>query len=259
MLNILITIALALLISILSFKAKFLTPGGSVAQFSLALLIFGLGGIKWSVPIITFFLLSSILSKFRKNKNEKVDIYFEKSGQRDHWQVLANGGIAGLIVTINYFYTSELFYLIYVSCISAVCADTWATEIGTLRKRNTYNILNFNSVEQGKSGGISVSGTAGAILGAFIIPLSAVSFMDKKWIFPVAASGLLASLIDSILGASIQAQYFCSICGKITEHEIHCEKKASLKSGFQRINNDAVNFICSCAGGIIIVVFKICL
>jgi uncharacterized protein (TIGR00297 family) len=262
MLHLLITLIIALIISVISLKAKFLTRDGTVAQFILAVLLFGLGGVKWSVPIVTFFFLSSILSQIRKNKNSEVEKYFEKTGQRDHWQVLANGGIGGVLVIINYISSSELLYLIYVSSVAAVCADTWATEIGTMRREKTYSILNLKPVEQGRSGGISVAGITGSVFGAFIIPVSSVSFLGENyfyWIFAVMVSGFIGSLADSLLGASIQAQFYCGVCGKITEHKTHCDKPALLKKGFYGVNNDVVNFICSCAGGIFIVVLKICL
>lgn len=121
----------ASIIAFLSVKARFLTVGGAIAAFILAGLIFGLGGIKWSVPILTFFILSSILSKLRKKRNVEVEIFFEKSGVRDHYQVIANGGLGGVLVILYAIYPNELFYLIYLATLSAVCADTWATEIGT--------------------------------------------------------------------------------------------------------------------------------
>jgi uncharacterized protein (TIGR00297 family) len=262
MLYILIVIVISFIISAISLKVKFLTFGGCIAQFVLAVLILGLGGIKWTVPIVTFFFLSSILSKIRSRKNKDVEKYFEKPGRRDQWQVIANGGIGGVLVVINYFFYSELLYLIYVSSLAAVCADTWATEIGTLKKARTFNILNFEPVEQGVSGGISAIGTMGSVLGAFIIPVSSVSFISGNYFYSVlmvAISGILGSLTDSLLGASIQAQYLCIICGKITEHKIHCDKTATINKGFRWINNDVVNFISACAGGIFIVFFKICL
>jgi uncharacterized protein (TIGR00297 family) len=256
MLHFLITIIISLIISLISFKAKFLNTGGCIAQFILADLIFGFGGIKWSIPIVTFFFLSSILSHIRKNKNIEVEKYFEKTGRRDHWQVIANGGIGGILVVLNFYYNSELLFLVYVSCISAVCADTWATEIGTLKKVKTVNILNFKTVEQGSSGGISLTGMAGTLLSAFIIPVTSVCFIGENkfyWVFLITIAGLLGSLTDSILGASIQAQYFCNNCGKVTEHKYHCSSKTLLKKGFYRVNNDVVNFITSCAGGIYLI------
>jgi len=256
MLHLVITIFFAIFISVISLKAKFLTNGGIIAQFILALLLFGLGGVKWSVPIVTFFILSSILSKIRKSKNAEVEKYFEKTGQRDQWQVLANGGLAGVLVTIHWIFQSELLYLIYVSSIAAVCSDTWATEIGTMKKAKTISIRNFKPVEQGKSGGISAPGILGSVLGAFIIAVSSVSFMGRNYfylIMAVSISGIIGSLTDSIFGDAVQAQFYCGICGKITEHRFHCNRPAELKNGFAGFNNDAVNFICSCTGGIFIV------
>jgi len=122
---------IAAIIAYLSYKVKFLTGGGAVATFILALLIFGLGGFKWALPILTFFILSSILSKMRKKKNSDVELYFEKSGRRDQFQVLANGGIGGVLVILNSVDPQRIYYLLYLSSLASACADTWATEIGT--------------------------------------------------------------------------------------------------------------------------------
>ena len=106
--TVLIGILFAALIAGISFRVKFLTRSGSIATFILASFIFGLGGIKWSVPILTFFILSSILSKLRKKRNESVEIYFEKSGVRDYLQVIANGGLGGILVIINTINPNEI-------------------------------------------------------------------------------------------------------------------------------------------------------
>jgi uncharacterized protein (TIGR00297 family) len=185
--------------------------------------------------------------------------HFEKSGTRDHMQVIANGGLGGLLVILNLIYPSELFYFVYVSSMAAVCADTWATEIGTLRKTKTYNILNFKPVEQGVSGGISVIGTLGGLAGALIIALSAlawVKFNLINYFLFVVLAGMIGSIFDSFLGATIQAQYECKICGKITEKIIHCNKDTVHIKGFNWLNNDFVNLFAGISGGISILFFK---
>ncbi len=260
--KLLIALILAFIIAIISLRFKFLTKGGSVAQFILATIIFGLGGLKWSVPIIVFFFLSSILSRARNKKNKNVEIYFEKSDQRDQFQVLVNGGLGGLLVLLAQVMHVELLYYIYVSSLASVCADTWATEIGTLRETKTINILNFKTVEQGSSGGISLNGILGALLGAFIIPLSSLIWIglnNFNYVLIITVSGFGGSIVDSILGASVQAQFYCSVCGKITERKIHCLKKTSQAKGIFWINNDVVNFAASLAGGFFFVLFRICL
>ncbi len=247
-------IIIAGIVVIISYRVKFLTLNGSIATFILASLIFGLGGLKWSIPIMAFFILSSILSKIRKNKNSKVELFFEKSGTRDYLQVAANGGLGGFLIILYAFQPNEIWYLIYIATLAAVCADTWATEIGTYNKRNTYSILNFKPAEQGVSGGISLVGTLGAVLGAFIIALSGVFWVQFNiyyYLLIIVFAGVFGSFFDSYLGATVQAQYTCVNCGKITERLTHCGSKTKLNSGFEWLNNDFVNLFSGIAGGII--------
>lgn len=254
-----IGLSFALLVVIVSYRLRFLTFDGAIATLLLAFFIFGIGGLKWSIPMLTFFIFSSLLSKLRKNKNQEVESYFEKSGTRDFWQVLANGGLCGLIIILYSLSQSEVYYLIYLSVLASVCADTWATEFGTWNKTATYNILNFQPIEQGKSGGISVNGIVGALSGSLIIAISGFSWSSINLIlfFPlVIFSGLFGSIIDSFLGASIQSQHSCKVCEKITEKKIHCGEVTSHSSGFLWVNNDLVNFFAGLAGALFIITFN---
>ncbi len=246
-------IAAASAISIFSVLTKMLTPDGAAAQLVIGAFIFGLGGWKWTVPILTFFLLSSILSKIRKRKNPEAENFFEKSGVRDKWQVLANGGTAAVLMIVYKFLGPELLYTVYVSSIAAVCADTWGTEIGTLRKNKTYSILKMKEVEPGSQGGISAAGSAGTLLGAFIIALSSLHWIDAEKliiIIIITAAGLAGSIADSLLGESVQAQFICGVCGKITERKNHCGDKTLLSGGVKWISNDTVNFITGITGAL---------
>ena len=259
LLNFTVGIALAGIVACVSFKLKFLTADGSAATFLLAGFIFGFGGWKWSVPIMTFFILSSLLFKFRKTKNEKIELYFEKTGTRDYMQVLANGGLGGVLVIINLFWNLEINYYLYLASLAAVCADTWATEIGTMARSATYNILTFEPVEQGISGGISLKGTSGAITGAFVISLSGIFWSRisfASFFVALIFSGVIGSFVDSILGATIQQQYKCKVCGKITERHFHCNEQSEYYRGIKWINNDAVNVFAGLTGIIFIVIFK---
>lgn len=258
LLNFITGIFLALVISFFSFRFKLLTKNGTAAIFFLAIIIYGFGGWKFTMPILTFFVLSSLLSKVRKKRNPAVETYFEKPGERDHFQVFANGGVAGLLVVLNYFYPSELLYIVYVSSLAAVCADTWATEIGTLSENKTVNILTFKKVEQGVSGGISFTGIIGSYLGALVIASTSLLWIQSDYIavlLIISFAGLFGSLIDSVLGASIQAKYKCYECEKINEKYIHCSKPGKLQKGIYWVNNDIVNAGSSVSGGIFSILF----
>ena len=253
------TIVLSLFISILSFKIKFLTKSGSVAIFILAFLVYGIGKWQWTVPILTFFVFSSVLSKIRKTKNQKVESFFEKSGQRDFAQVFANGDTAAALIIFYLFTGRNSIFILYVASIASVCADTWATEIGTMKKNKTYNILNFKKVEQGITGGISFIGILGAVSGALLISLSSIywtNFNHVFFTFAIIISALLASFVDSILGAAFQVQYKCISCNSITERQIHCNQPAVKNHGIKWINNDVVNLFSSISGLIFCFLFQ---
>ncbi|CUU09983.1 TIGR00297 family protein [Candidatus Kryptobacter tengchongensis] len=250
---------LALLISVISYRLKFLTLNGAVATFLLAVIIFGSGGWKWTVPILTFFVLSSLISKIGKKRRKKFDLIFEKTSTRDIYQVLANGGIAGVIALIYNFYPEEILYYMYLASVSAATFDTWATEIGTLLLSRPRLITNFKPVEPGTSGGVSFKGTIGGIIGSVLIFSSATLWV--KWnlfkLVSIIFAGFVGSFVDSLLGATLQAQYKCNACSKVTEKKFHCDGVADLIRGKSWVNNDFVNFICTASGaltGLVIVV-----
>ena len=257
--NYILGLFFASLITYLSYRLKFLDLSGAIAAFILAQLIFDLGGLKWSIPIISFFISSSILTKLNIKKNIDVRNYFEKNGARDYLQVIANGGMGGVLVLVNAFYSNELFYWIYIAGLSSVCADTWATEFGTWRKTATYNALSLKPVAQGTSGGISVTGLIGAIAGSLCIALSAIVWAEISYIrfvILVLLSGFAGSYFDSFLGTAVQVQYLCPVCNRVTERKIHCGKHTDYFRGFSWINNDVVNLFSGLMGAILMVIFQ---
>jgi uncharacterized protein (TIGR00297 family) len=232
----------------LSYRLKFLTLSGAVTTFILATLIFGFGGVQWTVPILTFFVLSSFLSKISLSPEETL---FEKGSQRDHLQVLANGGIAGLLMIIYMFTGFGPIYILYSGTLAAAAADTWATEIGMMMGQKPRLISNMQPVPAGTSGGVTFAGLLGAVLGAFSLAISsAIFYFSDSWIISVkiiliiTATGFLGSLIDSLLGASLQVKYRCVACQKITEKKFHCLAQPSVViAGVRGLDNDCVNFI----------------
>lgn len=243
----------AALISIISFKLRLLTKSGAVSSFILGTVVFSFGQFKWSIPLIAFFLFSNLVSKVGKTYKRKFENIFDKHSQRDSHQVLANGSLSGFFVIIYLFYPDEIFYLLYIGSLSAVSADTWATEIGTMRETVTYNVLTLKKTNQGSSGGVSMSGFLGALLGTIIIAFSAIFWIHLNIIYYfclIIFSGMIGAYIDSVLGASVQLQNKCTICGEITERKIHCGQSANQFSGIKFITNDFINFTAAVSGAV---------
>jgi len=250
---------LAICIAVVSFYLKFLNLSGSVATFILAQIIFGVGGWKWTVPILAFFVLSSILSKIGKKQKVRFNLIFEKSSTRDAGQVAANGAGAAIVMLLWYFFPQEIFYYVYLGILAAVTADTWGTEIGIMSQSEPRSILNFKKVPPGTSGGISFWGTLGSYVGAMVIFFSGLAWLVHaernplnmlQLFLSVSFGGLIGSLFDSVLGATIQAQYKCQVCSKVTEKKTHCNELSKHIKGKFWMTNDAVNFGCAIAGGV---------
>ncbi|MCX6144018.1 MAG: DUF92 domain-containing protein [Ignavibacteriales bacterium] len=234
-----------------SYALRFLTLSGAIATLLLGVVVFGAGGWQWAVPMVTFFLLSSLLSKYGRTPKKPYDEIFGKSLTRDWGQVAANGGIAGALVLLSTLYPIYDFYPIYLGALAAVTADTWGTEIGILTKGRTISVLSMQPVAPGTSGGISEHGTIAGATGALVIALSGyLWFSDLKTAIIVVLAGIAGSLGDSAIGASLQVQYCCDVCGKRTERTVHCGKQTMRISGVAWINNDVVNLLCSLVGAL---------
>ena len=246
---------LGILIGLFSYLFNFLSLSGSIATFLLAVIVYGIGGWLWTMPILMFFIASSLLSKYGKAKKKKLELIFDKSSKRDSGQVAANGGLAGIIIIIWYcFPEQEQFYPLYLASIAAVTADTWGTEIGTLLKGKPRSIITLRPVDVGTSGGVSLAGFIGGAAGAALIAASAAIFDSAMITWTIAAklvlSGVIGSVVDSILGATVQAQYTTPE-GGITERISVNGVPTTLVRGFHWMNNDLVNLCCGLSGALV--------
>ena len=66
------------------------------------------------------------------------------------------------------------------------------------------------------------------------------------------AGGLVGSLFDSLLGATVQGMYYCERCAQETESAVHrCGQPARPLRGWGWLNNDVVNLLASLLGGLV--------
>ncbi|MHC1782771.1 MAG: YbhB/YbcL family Raf kinase inhibitor-like protein [Anaerolineaceae bacterium] len=264
---------LAAVISAAAFFARSLTISGTLAAVILGTVVFGLGGLSWAALLLAFFVTSSLLSHFFKQRKAAVDEKFSKGSRRDLWQVSANGLIAGLVVLAHLVFPDAFWpWLAFAGSLAAVNADTWATEIGILGRGSPRLITSGKIVDRGTSGGVSLPGTLAAAGGAVLIGLLAAVFWQGPvpLVFPseiiiviliITLAGLAGSLVDSLLGATWQALYFCPACRKETErHPLHtCGSATTHLRGLPWLNNDFVNGACSLSGALLAAVAGILL
>lgn len=241
----------ALIIVIISYRKEALAFSGAITAFIVGGTIFGFGGWSASIELIVFFLGGSLLSRLNHRH----------SAQRDWRQVAANGLIPMLCVLLLYFRHDlrEEATLLFLGALATMTADTFATEIGMRFGNRTFDILTFTPTMKGLSGGVSVIGIVASVFGAMLIAILSLFQPDTdgglcglvfvKVIPVVTIAGICGALIDSIIGATLQAKYR-NLNGEIAESD---EGNSKLIQGLSFIGNNATNLIASIVGALVAV------
>ena len=244
-----LVIPIIIFILFIAYSRKHLSISGFIGASIMAILLFGFGGEAYLYPLVIFFITSSILSQFKKNNIEI------KHSNRSISQVYANGGVALIICIINYFFNHPLMYPCFLASVAAANSDTWGTELGKMSSKIPLDIISGQKVISGDSGGITLVGTIGSILGSSLIGLLGYSHgLEIKTIIIVIISGFLSSIVDSILGSTVQARHISKDGMIITEKY---KKSFYLYTGSKNINNDIVNLYCTLAGPLVFLLYSI--
>lgn len=247
---------LSFLVAGAGWQLKALSSSGAVAAFLLGGVVFGVGGWGAATVLLTFFVTSSLLSRAFALRKKSLNNVVVKGSRRDAWQVFANGGFGALCLLAGLVFPHALFpFLAFCGSLAAANADTWATELGVLSNQPPRLLINGKVVRRGASGGVTWLGLVASLLGAVLIGGVAAIFVRQVGLTLLAVSlgGMLGSLLDSVLGASWQAVYFCPRCQMETErHPLHsCGETTHWLRGIAWLNNDGVNFACTVFGGLV--------
>jgi uncharacterized protein (TIGR00297 family) len=255
-------LVLGIAISLVAYRLKTLNRSGAIAAALNGGIVFGLGGLPWAVLLVAFFASSSALSRAFARRKASLNEKFSKGSQRDWAQVLANGGLGALIVLLHVWLPGQTWpWVAFAGAMAAANADTWATELGVLSPTPPRLITSGKPVERGASGGVSLVGSLAALGGAALIAGCGIIFTPQGLLDAVAAPVFLAavtlggaagSFFDSLLGATVQAIYYCPTCLKETErHPRHaCGTETFQQRGWPWLDNDGVNLLASLVGAL---------
>src|SRR5512142_3234967 len=247
---------LAALASYVAYRLQSLSRGGAYAATVLGTIVFGLGGWQWAVLLLAFFMTSSALTRMFQGAKGGAEEKYAKGGRRDAMQVLSNGGVAGAFVVLHAIFPAAAWpWIGFAGALAAVNADTWATELGVLNPGRPRLLTALRTpVEKGTSGAVSVVGTLASLLAAALIGglAAAMTPGSGSLLVDVTLAGLSGSLVDSLMGGTVQALYFCPLDKKETEkHPLHgCGTATVQIRGWAWLNNDMVNIACSIAGAL---------
>jgi len=220
--------------------------------------------------LLAFFVSSSKATKYKadiKRKLEGVD--FLEGGQRNWLQVLCNGGMAtelallylldigsaDLPVDFRNQYRASWLGMAVLGALACCNGDTWASELGTvLGNSDPVLLTTFQKVPKGTNGGVTVIGLVCSLLGGLVIGaaywlgivMSAASLdlalapTQLLVILVGGLGGLLGSLLDSLIGASLQFSGKDVKTGQIVE--VQREGVIPI-SGKMVLDNHSVNLV----------------
>ncbi|KAL7592343.1 protein PGR [Lactuca sativa] len=264
--QVMIAVLISSLIALRAYRKNSLDVSGAFAGFFVMAVHLSVN-YRFGAMLLAFFFTSSKLTKMGEDRKRTLDADFKEGGQRNWIQVLSNGGIASVLVIAFWGLTtsqdtcldskqSKIITALVGGLIghySCCNGDTWSSELGVLSDEQPRLITTFRPVRRGTNGGITKAGlvaaaAAGSVIGlAFILPgfftksCTNDAFLKQLFVIPLSAiAGLAGSLIDSILGATLQFSGFCSVRNKVVSKPGPTVKRIS---GLSILDNNGVNLV----------------
>ncbi|KAF8931954.1 Transmembrane protein 19 [Dissophora ornata] len=272
---------------------KSLAPSGALAATVVGLGTFTNSPYVFGSVLLTFYLSSSRLTKFKSQIKKTLEEDHQEGGGRTAVQVFSNGAVGtALALAFQYIYwnseyrpaalfmndwrASTLLFA-YIGHYACCNGDTWASELGILNKSWPTLITTLKKVPPGTNGGVSPLGLAASFAGGLLIGVTAafsviiqlalesplswqsnkgwtgldafVSSVDAKFLLALilagSGAGFFGSLLDSLLGATVQKSNYSTKKKVITYKAPQKDDEIKSISGIDILDNHQVNFFSS--------------
>jgi uncharacterized protein (TIGR00297 family) len=214
-----VRVGVALLVTVafgyVSYWLEAASIAGMVTGVLLGLLTIVLGGYGWFAMLITFFGVGALSTKFRYDEKQDRGIAQENEGVRGSGNVLANSMMA-LIAVVGFAASPthlpvppDVFFYAFAGAVAAAMSDTLSSEIGGLFNGPRL-ITTFERVAPGTDGAVTWQGEIAGVAGAGLIAVIAATFESVQPLgaLVVVGAGVLGMTADSLLGATVEGQYF---------------------------------------------------
>lgn len=241
-----VSIVLAALVAFITIKKKAFTVPAALSACVMLIVAAICSGWSGIVIVLAAYFTIFAVDMIVGERSEKITgSVNQRTGARGIVQVIANALAATIAAVMSAILKKPELMMVYAAALTECLADSLASDVGVLSKKDPVDICRMKRIKRGLSGGVSLLGTLSALAGCvwmFLISLIFFGFSVKLAV-AVILIPMLGIGIDSVLGSLVQAKYECTVCGKSTEKTLHCGKKTNHVGGLKLINNDAVNII----------------
>tara|TARA_B100001121_G_scaffold170340_1_gene148726 strand:- start:7106 stop:7873 length:768 start_codon:yes stop_codon:yes gene_type:complete len=212
--NLLISVALVMILMVISRIRKILNESGTWAAAIMGLVVAIGGHWTWLVTLLAFLSAGFFVTRWRYDEKKEMGFNEGEDGERDWTNVISNGGVP-MLISLYAFVTEDWQELlpIFVASVAVATSDTFASEVGCLDNR-VYMITTLKKCEPGLNGGFSPNGQIAALVGALLISLVATALgmlvgaealsSPVEFIVSISIIGFLGCQVDSLLGALLE-------------------------------------------------------
>lgn len=245
-----IAIAVCITITGLTRKKRALTWPAALTADVMLLWLTGFSSLKEALVLVGMYLTVFFADLLFGKQAESVtrDVY-GTSKARSFSQVMANGSAGCICILLLYLTGEAAFRIGYYASIFEVMADSIASDVGVLSRKQPRDICTWKPVARGISGGVSPLGLLASgllcVLAALLTGLRCECRPAETAI--IAAVSYLGMLLDSVLGSCLQIHRRCSVCGIPTEQQMHCGQETVITGGCHFMTNGRVNLLCTSA------------
>ena len=190
-------------------RLPLLTRAGWCHAAILGTILWGCLGWQGWTAVVLYLALGSLVTKVGFQQKQRQGLAEARGGRRSPanvWGSAAVGAVLALLIGSG-FGPKPLLLVGFSASFAAKLADTFGSEIGKRYGRTTVLITTLRRVPPGTEGAVSLEGTLASAIGslvmtAVVVAVQLVPAGPVAWL--VAAVGLLATLLESLLGALVQ-------------------------------------------------------
>jgi uncharacterized protein (TIGR00297 family) len=209
----LLALALNAVLISLAQRAPLLTRAGWVHAGLLGTLLWGSLGWRGWLAVVAYLALGSLVTKLGFRTKQAAGLAEARGGRRgpeNVWGSAATGAALALLRPLLPAPWTPLLLVGFAASFAAKLADTFGSEIGKRWGRTTVLITSLRPVPRGTEGAISLEGTAASLAGGTVMAACcwALGLLadGRAWAL-VSAVALLATLLESLIGATLQRRW----------------------------------------------------
>src|SRR5215471_3149291 len=193
-------LAITAAFALLAWLARGVDWSGALAGAAIA---FILTAREIGMFLVLLLVFALTMAATRVGRARKLELRTaEPLSGRSASQVMANLGVAALLAAL----APANWAVLALAALAEVAADTCSSEIGMAMPGKTILITTGKPVPPGTDGGISLRGTAAAVVAAALVALSGniLGLVSGRQAAIVLGAGFFGTLTDSVFGAVLE-------------------------------------------------------